>query len=81
MSLFGAMRLVIEGWREPELRRPDEPFPAIRSGAWADWARAGTPGPAIDHDLGAPCLTSDGRPGRVVAAHDGAAFIRVCEPI
>ena len=79
MSLFGAMRLVIDGWRQPEHRRPDEPLPSIRSGAWADWARAGTAGPAVEGDLGEACVTEDGRRGRIVAAHDGSRFIHVCE--
>jgi hypothetical protein len=80
MSLRGAMRLVVDGWQQPEHRRPDEPLAPIRSGAWADWARAATAGPAVEGDLGEACVTEDGRPGRIVAAHDGIRLVRVCEP-
>ncbi|MCU0505003.1 MAG: hypothetical protein MUE82_04375 [Chloroflexi bacterium] len=80
MSLFGAVRIAIEGWGAPKVRRPDEPLRAIRSGAWADWARAGTAGPAVEGPVGAACVTRDSRPGRIVTAHDGSTFIHVCEP-
>jgi len=81
MSLFGAMRIAIDGWRQPETGRPDEPLVAVRSGAWAAWARGGTTDPAIDAAPGAACVTSDGRPGRVVAAPGGDTPRLVCEPI
>ena len=81
MSVFGAVRLAIAGWRQPETRRPDEPLAAIRSGVWAAWALGGRTDPAIDAAPGAACVTSDGRPGRVVAAPGGDASLRVCEPI
>jgi hypothetical protein len=71
MSLFGAMRLVCEGWRPPRAGDPDEPLRAIRSGAWAAWAREGATGPLDDRTTAAAREGRVVRPGRAVTALDG----------
>ena len=43
MSLAAAVRMVIDGWREPAVRPDDDTMPAIGDGEWAAWARASEP--------------------------------------
>jgi hypothetical protein len=79
MSFFGAVRLLVDGWSHGHDMPREEALPDIKPGAAAAWAkgerRRASRGPAA----GDPCVTPDGRAGRIVELVDGTFVTLVCE--